>query len=185
MSESPTAADQWLKIAQTVAIVAGMLGSVWTYNVGRQHEASVRYDREEEQRETKKKEAEALRIQVLQPFLKLRQERYEEVSKVVAKLANHPRESDEFKNAYSRFKELYVVELSMVESLEVEAAMKRFAIALRDASETPEEITQFDRVQKAAFDLSHDLRNSLCNDYGWQIEKTESGNPILLNPEIK
>lgn len=185
MSESPTSADQWLKIAQTVAIVAGIVGSVWSYNASREREANLRNDREREQLEAKEKEAQTLRIQVRQPFLKLRQERYEEVSQVVAKLANHPRESEEFKKAYSRFKELYVVELSMVESPEVEAAMKRFADALKKAGEKPEEITNFGPVQNAAYLLSHDLRDSLCADYGWQMEANGSETPVLLHSEIK
>jgi hypothetical protein len=68
--------------------------------------------------------------------------------------------ADEMKAARRRFRELYVAELSMVESPWVETKMVELAKQIDPG------LIPFTPAQKAAFDLSHALRDSFMAFWG-------------------
>jgi hypothetical protein len=91
----------------------------------------------------------------MKPFLELRQELYMEAVKAAAVLANPETHTEEGgRNARERFRELYVAELSMVESTTVEKHMVELARKIDP------ELTQLSAAQRAAYDLAHALRDS-------------------------
>jgi hypothetical protein len=131
------------KTVQVLSIVVGVVISVLSFNAARE------------------KEAEARRIEASKPFLQLRQSLYMEAVKAAAVLAN--REGycpKELAAAKRRFRELYVAELSMVESPDVEARMVSLA------SMTDPSLTTLNPAQKAAYDLAHALRDSFAAAWG-------------------
>ena len=131
------------KTIQVVSIVVGVVLSVLSFNA------------------TREKEAEARRIEASKPFLELRQKLYMEAVKAAAVLANRDGYSErEIGSAKRRFRELYVAELSMVESPEVEARMVDLA------SKTDQSLTSLNPAQKAAYDLAHALRDSFVASWG-------------------
>jgi len=143
----PTAGKSYLEIAATTAqilsIVAGVVISVLSFNAARV------------------KEAEALGIEAAKPFLELRQRVYIEAAKLAAVLSdpkNHT--AEELSKSKKRFRELYIVELSMVESKEVAAKMIALAKIIDPTlfSFTPEQI--------AAYDLSRTLGKSFVPSWG-------------------
>ncbi len=131
------------KTVQVVSVVVGVVISVLSFNA------------------TREKEAEARRIEASKPFLELRQKLYMEAVKAAAVLANREGYSEqEVASAKRRFRELYVAELSMVESPEVEARMVDLA------SKTDQSLTPLNPAQKAAYDLAHALRDSFVASWG-------------------
>ena len=131
------------KTVQVVSVVVGVVISVLSFNA------------------TREKEAEARRIEASKPFLELRQKLYMEAVKAAAVLANREGYSEqEIAAAKRRFRELYVAELSMVESPEVEARMVDLA------SKTDQSLTPLNPAQKAAYDLAHALRDSFAASWG-------------------
>jgi len=67
---------------------------------------------------------------------------------------------DEIVAAKKRFRELYVAELSMVESKQVESSMVKFA------EKIDPELVSFTPEQKEAFKLAHALRDSFLASSG-------------------
>ncbi len=67
---------------------------------------------------------------------------------------------DELTAARKRFRELYVSELSMVESREVETEMVSLA------QEIDPGLIAWTPLQKAAYDLAHALRDSFASSWG-------------------
>jgi hypothetical protein len=131
------------KTVQVLSVVVGVVISVLSFNA------------------TRDKEAEARRIEASKPFLELRQRLYMEAVKAAAVLANREGYSEkELASARRRFRELYVAELSMVESPEVEERMAHLAATV-DPSLRP-----LNPAQKAAYDLSHALRSSFVEAWG-------------------
>lgn len=131
------------KTVQVVSVVVGVVISVLSFNA------------------TREKEAEARRIEASKPFLEIRQKLYMEALKAAAVLANRDDYSKrEIASAKRRFRELYVVELSMVESPEVEARMVDLA------SKTDPSLNKLNSAQRAAYDLSHALRDSFVASWG-------------------
>lgn len=131
------------RVAQVISVVAGVVVSVLSFNA------------------TRAKEAEAMRVNATKPFLELRQKLYLEAVKAAGVLSNpEVHTQDEQLAARKRFRELYVAELSMVEEAAVEAKMVTLAGAIDPEllSLTPE--------QKAAYDLSHALRDSFVESWG-------------------
>jgi hypothetical protein len=61
---------------------------------------------------------------------------------------------EELQSARKRFRQLYLVELSMVESGRVESQMVEFAKVVDPA------LTKLTAAQKAAYDLAHGLADS-------------------------
>jgi hypothetical protein len=129
---------------QIVSVVVGVVLSVWTFNTARV------------------KEAEARKLEAAKPFLTLRQELYREALKVAGVLANPELHSaDEMKAARKRFRELYVAELSMVETKEVATHMAELADVIDP------DLRNFTDAQKAAYRLSQELRKSFAAS--WQL----------------
>jgi hypothetical protein len=130
---------------QVMSVVVGVVISVMSFNVTRQ------------------KEAEARELEAAKPFYTLRQTLYSEAVKAAGVLANpevHTKE--EIAKSRTRFRELYVAELSMVEAPEVEANMKALA-----ASVDPE-LLKLTTAQKAAYDLAHALGNTFA--HSWKVK---------------
>jgi hypothetical protein len=137
--------ETFAKTVQVLSVVVGVVISVLSFNT------------------TREKEAEARRIEASRPFLQLRQNLYMEAVKAAAILANREGySSKELAAAKRRFRELYVAELSMVESPEVEAKM----VAL--AEETDPSLKQLNPAQDAAYKLAHALRDSFAAAWGAQ-----------------
>jgi hypothetical protein len=131
------------KMVQVITVVVGVVISVLSFNA------------------TREKEAEARRIEASKPFLEIRQKLYMEAVKSAAVLANREGYSkQEIASAKRRFRELYVAELSMVESPEVEKRMVDLA------SKTDPSLNLLNPAQKAAYDLSHALRDSFVVSWG-------------------
>jgi hypothetical protein len=110
---------------------------------------------------TRKREAEVRRIEAAKPFLELRQKLYMETAREVAILTNPNGHSpDEIQSAKRRFRELFVVELSMVEAQEVETQMEALA------REIDPDLLEFTPAQDAAYELSHALRDTFVTSWG-------------------
>ncbi len=135
--------DGIAKTVQVLSVVAGVVISVLSFNA------------------TREKEAEARRIEASKPFLDLRQKLYMEAVKAAAILSTpdgHTQE--EMRAARRRFRELYVAELSMVESPEVERQMVELAKRIDPG------LIPLNPAQQAAYDLAHSLRDSFVASWG-------------------
>src|SRR5712664_1346238 len=120
------------KSVQTISIVVGVVISILSFNFTRQKEAAAR------------------QAATAAPFLQLRQNLFLEALRAAAILTNpetHSRE--ELIAAKKRFSELYVAELSMVESRDVQTKMVLLA------AQVDPELTKFTPAQSAAYDLAH------------------------------
>jgi hypothetical protein len=136
--------------AQVISVVAGVVISVLSFNAAREQEDIAR-----------EKEAEARSLEAAQPFLELRQDVYTDAVKQAAILVNpEVHTPEELATAKKRFRALYVAELSMVESREVEAKM----VALATVIDPP--LARFTSAQQAAYDLSHALRDTFVSSWG-------------------
>src|SRR6185503_9480693 len=94
------------------------------------------------------------------PFLQLRQRLYLEAVQVAAVLANpEDHTKEELNTAQKRFRDLYVVELSLVEGIGVEKNMIKLAETVNP------ELTVLNEKQKAAYALAHALRDSLVKSW--------------------
>jgi hypothetical protein len=128
--------SSWLDVIQALGVAGGVCFSVWSFNSTRK-------------RETQK------------PFLELRQKLYIEVVKQAGILANpDDHTEEEIGAARRRFRELYVTELSMVESYEVEQSMVELA------KKIDPELRDLTASQQAALALSHALRDSFVSSWG-------------------
>jgi len=126
-----------VQTVQVLSVVAGVVISILSFNA------------------TRDKEAEARRAQALQPFLEIRHELYMEAVKSAAILADPVTHSpEEMQKARTRFRELYIAELSMVESPGVEASMVAMARAVDP------DLIPLTPPQQAAYNLAHTLRDS-------------------------
>ena len=129
--------------AQVISVVVAVAISVLSFNASRD------------------KEAEARKLEAAKPFLVLRQNLYTEAVKAAAILSNpEVHTGKELAAAKRRFRELYVAELSMVESKEVEGKMKALAEALDPA------LTELTDAQRAAYNLAHALRDTFVESWG-------------------
>jgi len=143
VASNPEKMDALLKTVQVLSVVVGVVVSVLSFNA------------------TREKEAEARRAEAMKPFLELRQELYMEAVKAAAVLANpETHTEEETRNARKRFRELYVAELSMVESSVVEKQM------IELARKIDPELTQLSAAQQAAYNLAHALRDSFVASWG-------------------
>ena len=129
--------------AQVVSVVVGVVISVLSFNA------------------TRDREAEARRLEAARPFLMLRQNVYSEAVKAAAIMANpEVHTSEEQAAAKTRFRDLYVAELSMVESRDVASKM----VALASVIDPP--LRMFTPAQKAAYRLSQALRDTYVESWG-------------------
>jgi hypothetical protein len=131
---------------QVMSVVVGVVISILSFNSAQKTSAAARI-------------AEALR-----PFQELRQKQYMEAVRSAAVLSN-PKMHTEAERlvAARRFHDLYVAELSMVESPEVEARMKNLATAIAP------DLIPLDRPRRAAYCLAHALRLSFVESWGTQL----------------
>jgi hypothetical protein len=128
---------------QVLAVVAGVVVSILSFN------------------ETRRKDTEARVIDANKPFFELRQKLYTDAVKQAGILANpNVHKPEEVNAARQRFRELYVTELSMVETQGVEKAMVDFAMIVDP------KLLQFDDTQNAAYNLAHALRDSYIASAG-------------------
>jgi hypothetical protein len=142
----------WLdSIAATVqvgSVVTGVVISILSFNA------------------TRKKEAEARKLEAAKPFLTLRQSLYTEAVKAAATLVNQSTHTaDEIQTARMRFRDLYVAELTMVEAPGVEKKMAALA------AEIDSELLPLKGARLAAYELAHELRDSFVSE--WQIDGAE------------
>jgi nitrate/TMAO reductase-like tetraheme cytochrome c subunit len=128
---------QIVKTVQVVSIVAGVLFSVYSFNL------------------TNQKETEARIAEAQNPLYELRRKVYVETVKTAAIIATPTDHTpEEVSQAMRRFRELYIAELSMVEDAAV--ATNMFDLAQKvDAS-----LAHLTPAQNAALNLSHALRDS-------------------------
>ena len=142
-SESKSPVEIAATTAQVLSVVVGVVISVLSFNA------------------TRDKEAEARRLEAAKPFLTLRQNVYTEAVKAAAVLANpEVHTPKELASAKKRFRDLYVAELSMVESQEVASRM----VALASLIDPP--LASFTPAQQAAYNLSHALRDTYISSWG-------------------
>ena len=115
-------------------------------------------------------EAEKKQTEAAKPFLELRQKLYLEAVQTAGILANpEDHGEDEVKKARTRFRQLYVSELSLVEGIGVEKGMVDLAKAVDP------KLVPFNDKQRAVYFLAHALRNSLVKS--WNIKESLVDNP--------
>ncbi len=135
---------------QVLGVVTGIVISILSFNETRRKDADARL-----------KDTEARVIEANKPFFELRQKLYSDAVKQAGILANPGgHKPEEVSTAKQRFRELYVTELSMVESPGVETAMMAFAKTVEP------ELLKLNDAQTAAYNLSHALRDSYVASLG-------------------
>jgi hypothetical protein len=165
------------RLIQVLSVVAGVIISVLSFNASRQSEAHARQEEAEARKldsqryQDQRRDEEAKRhTEAAKPFLELRQKLYLEAVQVAAVLANpEGHTEDELKVARTRFRDLYVAELSLIEGIGVESGM----IGLAKVVEP--ELAQMNEKQKAAYALAHALRDSLVKS--WNLKEEVVDNP--------
>lgn len=137
MADAKSTLELVATTVQVLAVVAGVVISVLSFNSTRLREAAAR-------------EAEAMK-----PLAELRRTIYLETVKTAALLATPgDHAAAETDRAKRRFRELYVAELSMVEAPGVEKSMIAFAKTVDPT------LLTLTPSQAAAYDLAHALRES-------------------------
>jgi hypothetical protein len=121
---------------QVVSIVVGVVISVLNFSETQRREGVLR------QAETDK------------PFLLLKQKVYLDAVRTTAKLVTSTPGTPAFTKARDRFRQLYIAELSMVETPEVAGKMVDLA------NEIDQNLLQLTPAQRGALNLSHALRDS-------------------------
>jgi hypothetical protein len=160
-----------------LSVVVGVVVSVLSFNEtrkkdadARQAEANAREAEAKKYQDQRADEAEKRQAEAAKPFLELRQKLYLEAVQAAGVLANpEDHTEDEIKKARTRFRQLYVSELSLVEGIGVEQGM----VALAKAAEP--KLMTLDDKQKAAYRLAHALRDSLVKS--WNLKETLVDNP--------
>lgn len=180
-AEKEAASTSWVEttsqLVQVVSVVVGVVLSVLSFNSAKETESRARTAEaeakslelrkyaEQRQDEMERKQAEAAK-----PFLELRQKLYLEAVQAAGVLANpddHP--AEDVKKARTRFRQLYVAELSLVEGFGVEQGMMDLARAVAP------ELSTFTQEQEAAYFLAHALRDSLVKS--WKLNDELVDNP--------
>ena len=147
-------------LIQVLAVVAGVVISILSFNYTRDRELQVRAAEAERYKNQREDEEERRRVEAAKPFLEMRQQKYMEAIKVAGVLSTPDDHTPaEIKAAEKRFSELYYAELALVESKDTEAAMIALADSLgRLANPTPQ--------QQETLRLAHILRDSLIKAWG-------------------
>ena len=144
MPDRPGTVDAVLKTVQVMSVVVGVVISIWSFNETRNKEADAR-----------NKEADARRVEAMRPFVALRQKSYLDAAHAASIMADPGVYSKaELQTARKRFRQLYIVELSMVESGDVESKMVEFATVVDPT------LTKLTDAQNAAYKLAHSLAAS-------------------------
>ena len=140
MAEPKTRLELIASTVQVLSVVVGVVISVFSFNLTRQ------------------KEADARRFEAEKPLAELRRTIYLETAKTAAIIANPvDRPASDVAVAKRRFRELYVSELSMVETPDVAAKMVDLAGAVDP------ELRSLTPAQSAALALAHALKESYNN----------------------
>ncbi|MDB5297891.1 MAG: hypothetical protein JWO31_3874 [Phycisphaerales bacterium] len=169
--KTPSTLDSISKLIQVVSVVIGVVLSVLSFNAARKTEAAAR-EKEAATRalevqkyyDQSKGDAERRQAEAAKPFLELRQRLYLETVQAAGVLATpESRTEEELKKARTRFRELYVAELSMVEGVGVEKGMIELARAVDPV------LSNLTADQRAAYTLSHALRDSLVKS--WRLDE--------------
>ena len=127
---------------QVVSVVIGVVISVLNFS------------------ETQRREGILRQAQIDKPFLELKQKVYLDAVRTTAKLVTYESGSPAFEAARDRFRELYIAELSMVETPEVAAKMVDLA------NEIDQDLLKLTPAQRGALNLSHALRDSFRTSGG-------------------
>ena len=137
MAEPKTRLELIASTVQVLSVVVGVVLSVFSFNLTRQ------------------KEADARRLEAEKPLAELRRTIYLEAAKTAAIIANPiERPASDVAAAKRRFRELYVSELAMVETPDVEAKMVDLAGAVDP------ELRSLTPAQVAALKLARALKES-------------------------
>jgi hypothetical protein len=146
MPETKSAIETTASLIQMCSVVAGVVISVLSFTI------------------SQFKESETRELEAAKPFLAVRQGLYAETLRTAGVLSNPEVHSkEELIKAKARFRELYVAELSMVESQKVEQHM----VAL--ARQIDPELLAMTPAQKATYDLSHALRDVF--EESWRVKR--------------
>jgi hypothetical protein len=138
------------KTVQVLSVVIGVVISVLSFNATRDKDLGAR-----------SLETETRRMEAARPLFELRQTLYRDVIKTASVLATPADHSKaELLSARRRFRELYVGELSMVESRKVEAKMVDLA------RQIDPQLVPLNPAQQATYDLAHALRDTFVAQYG-------------------
>lgn len=154
----------WLPIlTMTLPIMAAIVGGLWTVHVYMENQAAALARAEKEavqQRDLREFEAQ-------RPFLEKQLKLYFETAQLVGTLVTAaPNESTKWSDWETRFWQLYWSELSMVESRNVESAMRRLGGVLsRYTSDPQPEVRQV--LQVCAYELAHEIRDSIAER--WRV----------------
>src|SRR5262249_51067466 len=119
--ERASVLDSASKLIQVLSVVVGVIISVLSFNAARETEARARVAEAEARKlelkrydDQRKDESEKRQAEAARPFLELRQKLYLEAVQAAAILANpnpNDHSKEKFKEAKTRFRELYVGEL--------------------------------------------------------------------------
>ncbi|MFM0385872.1 hypothetical protein [Paraburkholderia dipogonis] len=157
MSDTKSNLELIATTAQVVSVVAGVVISVLSFN------------------DTRIKEAEARQIEAAKPFYTLRQNLYAEALKEAGILSNpNVHTPADLAKARTRFAELYVAELSMVEDRCVESEMVELTRQIYP------ELQHLNPAQSATYHLAHAIRDSFTQS--WEPKKTDCDLRHLLSP---
>jgi hypothetical protein len=169
--------DSATKLIQVLSVVVAVIISVLSFNAARQTEARAREAEAEARKleliqyaDQRKDDSEKKQAEAAKPFLELRQKLYLEAVGAAGVLAN-PKDhaEDEMTKARTKFRQLYVADLSLVEGVDVARKMNALAAAVDP------ELTTMTAEQKAAYQLAHALRDSLVKS--WKIDESVVDNP--------
>jgi hypothetical protein len=109
---------------------------------------------------TVRKDVETRNLEARKTYLTRQLDLYTDATRSAAKIATLTADSPEYARALNRFWELYWGELSMVESREVEGAMKQMGDCLNgNCSGCP-------HLRRCSLDLAHACRRSLAESWG-------------------
>ena len=156
-SKQARTVDVFGRLAQTLAVVIGVIISVMSYTTSRRAEAI------------------ASQHEASRSFLELRQKYYLDTVRTVATLANGDTGSEEYKTAAKRFRDLYLGEMCLVEAADVEDCMVDFAKSKADLSDLDDMAKDDPRF--IALNLSHALRDSLAKS--WNLPETILDNSFV------
>ena len=136
------------KTVQVLSVVIGVVISVLSFNATRDNELQAR------------------KIEIAKPFLELRQKVYLDAVKTITMLAEPEGyySQAELGEAKRRFRALYVAELGMVASQEVEAQIAPTMTNL--ANKLDKRLLSLDESQQAARKLAYGLRDSIAAPWG-------------------
>jgi len=130
MTTQPGKAELWIKLFTPVITIAGILIGIWQFNEGQK-------TLQEKALAQREHELQKLMIgnqfEALARFKEIQAEKYKEATEIISKIIyTDSYQSQEFNDSLERFWQLYYVELSAVEDLQVEQAMVQLGNHIRE-----------------------------------------------------